>query len=75
MDILYNQINMAASSEVMRALLLAAILGMALLAAFYLRRRQMAIAEYLLWGLIIVLLPLLGPFLVILARPGKPRHL
>lgn len=62
---------MPTSPDLMRAILIAAILGMALLAALYLRRREMAIAEYLFWGLIIILLPLLGPFLVILARPGK----
>ncbi len=63
---------MLSPPEVMRAILLAAILGMALLAAFYLRRREMALSEYLFWGLVIILLPMLGPFLVILARPGKP---
>jgi hypothetical protein len=59
------------SSDLMRALLVICVLGMALLAALYLRRREMTIAEYIGWGLLAVLLPLLGPFLVILYRPGK----
>jgi len=49
-------------------------LGMALLAAFYLRRRELTIAEYIGWGLLALLLPLLGPFLVILYQPGKRVH-
>jgi hypothetical protein len=59
------------SSDLMRALLVICVLGMALLAALYLRRREMTVAEYIGWGLLAVLLPLLGPFLVILYRPGK----
>jgi hypothetical protein len=38
-----------------------------------LRRRTMSTQEYLLWGLLAVLLPVLGPYLVISSRPGKPR--
>jgi uncharacterized membrane protein YjfL (UPF0719 family) len=59
--------------DTMRFLLLACILGMALLAAFYLRRRQMTTPQYILWGLLALLIPLLGPFLVILAHPGTSR--
>ena len=63
---------MLPSPDVMRALLAIGILGMAVLAALYLRRRELTITEYVGWGLLIVLLPLLGPFLVILYQPGKP---
>jgi hypothetical protein len=63
---------MLPSPDVIRLLLAIGILGMAVLAILYLRRRELAITEYIGWGLLIVLLPLLGPFLVILYQPGKP---
>lgn len=56
--------------EVMRTLLALCVLGMALLAAFYLRQRDLSLSEYISWGLLILFVPLLGPFLVILSRPG-----
>jgi len=62
---------MLLTPDAMRASLVICVLGMALLAAFFLRKRQLSISEYIGWGLVIILLPLLGPFLVILRRPGK----
>ena len=59
------------TAHTMRVLLFICLLGMTLLAAFYLRRRKLTFQEYLGWGLLIVLVPLLGPFLVLLAAPGK----
>jgi len=59
------------SPDTMRFLLGTCILGMALLAAFYLRRRGMSAREYIAWGLLALLVPLLGPFLVILSHPGS----
>lgn len=56
--------------EVMRTLLALCILGMVLLAAFYLRQRDLTLYEYISWGMLILFVPLLGPFLVILSRPG-----
>jgi hypothetical protein len=53
-------------------LLLTDIAGLALIAIFYLRRRQLSWTGYLLWG-IIALIPLMGPFLVILGRPGQTK--
>jgi hypothetical protein len=61
---------MPLSVETMLSLLLLCILSMALLAAFYLRQRRLSVGAYLLWGSLLIFLPLLGPFLVILARPG-----
>jgi hypothetical protein len=55
----------------MRTLLVICLLGMALLGGFFLRRRDLTLSEYISWGLLLVFLPLLGPFLVILSRPGK----
>jgi len=60
------------TANTMRVMLFICLLGMTLLAAFYLRRRRLSFCEYLGWGLLVVLVPLLGPFLVLLAAPGKP---
>jgi hypothetical protein len=57
----------------MLAILLIFCFAMALLAIFYLRRRELSTTAYLAWGLLAILLPLLGPFLVIAIRPGKLR--
>ncbi len=57
---------------VMRACLLLCLIGMAILAAFYLRRRRLSALEYVGWGLVAILFPLVGPFIVILSRPGIP---
>ena len=65
---------MLISPDVMRALLFASLLGMALLAGFFLRQRRMSLQGYLRCGLLIALIPLIGPFLVILARPGDARR-
>jgi hypothetical protein len=63
---------MNVSPETMRLLLVLCLLGMQILAAFFLRRRQLSLQEYLGWGLLIVFLPALGPFLAILFKPGRP---
>ena len=63
---------MPLTANTMRILLFICLLGMSLLAAFYLRSRRLTFQEYIGWGLLIVLVPLLGPFLVLLAAPGKP---
>jgi hypothetical protein len=51
--------------------LFACQIGMLLLAVFYLRRRTLSGIAYLLWGLLALFLPLIGPYLVIAARPGE----
>ncbi len=60
------------SPAAMRLFLLLCHFGMVLLAVFYLRRRKLPLPGYLKWGLFAVLVPLVGPFLVIYTRPGKP---
>jgi len=60
---------------VLKAVLVITILAMAFLAVFYLRRRQLSWAAYCFWGLVAIVLPVLGPFLVIVSRPGKWRTL
>jgi hypothetical protein len=68
----YNLFTMGLSSDVMLLLLLLAALGIALIAAFYLRRRTLSLPEYLAWGALLVFVPFLGPFLIIVLRPGRP---
>ena len=65
--------NPPISPQTMRLLMACILMGMELLAAFYLRQRRMPVLTYLGWGLLAVLLPVLGPFLVILSQPGSPR--
>jgi hypothetical protein len=55
----------------MRLILLLILFGMQLQAAFYLRQRSLSFFAYLGWGLLAVLLPPVGPFLVILSQPGE----
>ena len=65
---------MLLTPEIMRLLLAISLIGIALLAILYLRRSALSPMEYFAWGLLIVLLPFLGPFLVILLHPGSPRR-
>lgn len=65
---------MLSSPDIMRFLLAACLVGMALLALLFLRRRELTTVESLAWGLLIVFVPLLGPFLVIVLRPGSPQR-
>jgi hypothetical protein len=44
---------------------------MASLSAFYLRRRALTPLAYAGWGLLALMLPIIGPFLVIWAQPGE----
>jgi hypothetical protein len=64
---------MLVSPELMRISLFVCLLGMAILAAFFLRGRSLPLPAYLGWGLLILLLPMLGPFMVILMKPGHQR--
>ena len=58
----------------MHFLLVACLVGLAVIAVFYLRGRQLSYWGYLGWGLVAILIPLVGPFIVLLARPGKKRQ-
>lgn len=56
--------------------LLAAYLVVAFAAAiFYLRYRRATLGEYIFWGIVALILPVLGPFFVIAARPGPRKHI
>jgi hypothetical protein len=62
------------NADVIRVILLVDIVAMTLLAFFYLRQRTLSMSEYILFGLLALLVPLLGPFMVIIFRPGEFRH-
>jgi len=58
--------------EILRIMLFACLFGMVMVAIFYLRQRKLSTMAYLLWGLFAVVVPVLGPYLVIISRPGEP---
>ena len=59
------------SIETLRLILVSYLFASFFLAIFYLRNRNLSFGEYTLWGLFALLIPALGPFIVILSRPGK----
>ena len=59
------------TAGVVRTILLVDIFAMALLSIIYLRQRRMRWQAYCYWGLLAMLIPVLGPFLVISNRPGE----
>jgi hypothetical protein len=61
------------STHLMRVLLVGCAIAMVCLAAFFLRSRKLSVLAYLGWGVIAILLPVLGPFLVIWMGPGEER--
>ncbi len=61
----------------LRLLLAGCLIALYLLAMLSLRRRRLGFAAYVCWGLFALLVPAVGPFLVLLLKPGKPadgRH-
>ena len=59
---------------ILRLWLYICIFGMLLLAVLYLRRREMSTLAYVLWGIFALVVPLVGPFVVIASRPGKAAN-
>ena len=59
------------TAQTLRTIFLLFLISEFTLAIFYLRRCQLNFYAYALWGLFALLVPVLGPFLVILARPGN----
>ncbi len=59
--------------DVLRMMLMVCIAGMFALAMVYLVQRRLAWHQYLGWGLVALIFPVLGPFLVIANRPGVRR--
>jgi len=62
------------NAEVLRLLLAVSLIAMYILAMLYLRRRRLSPGAYLFWGLFALSIPVLGPFLVILTKPGSIKH-
>jgi hypothetical protein len=61
------------NADSIRVILLVDIVAMALLAFFYLRQRKLSTSDYIRFGLLALFVPLIGPFMVIVFRPGEPR--
>ena len=61
-------------AEILQGLLVADVVGMFVLAAVYLRHRRLAWHEYLGWGLVALIFPVFGPFVVIASHPGERRR-
>lgn len=62
---------MQISPDLMRSLLLVYMLTMVILAVFYLRQRKLTHLAYVSWGLVAILFPIIGPFIVIWMKPGE----
>jgi hypothetical protein len=63
----------------MEATFLRLLLGIYAAAAFifslyYLYHRRVTLFEYVLWGTVALIVPVLGPFFVIAARPGPRKY-
>lgn len=42
-----------------------------MLAVLYLRQRKLSTLAFVLWGVLALVVPVIGPFLVIASRPGE----
>jgi hypothetical protein len=61
--------------QILRVLLVVYAVGAFVLSLFYLRYRRCTTFEYALWGTLALIVPVLGPFFVIAARPGPRKHI
>lgn len=59
--------------ETMHVLLGITVIGVALIAALFLYRRKLNLTGYLWWSVLLILVPILGPILVIAAAPGVSK--
>jgi hypothetical protein len=62
------------NAATLRLMLAAVLFAMYILVMFYLRCRLLTLGQFTAWGLLALLIPVLGPFLVILSRPGETKH-
>ena len=60
-----------ATADVVRTLLIVDMVGLALLALGYLWQRRMSRMQILGWSVLALVVPVMGPFMVIASRPGK----
>jgi hypothetical protein len=59
------------TADVIRTMLIVDMVALVLLALIYIRQRKMSIVEYCCWSLLAIILPVIGPFIVIANRPGQ----
>lgn len=59
------------NAEILHLLLVSTLAAMYALAISCLCQRRLSLRAYILWGLFALVIPALGPFSTILARPGK----
>ncbi len=59
-----------ATADVIRTLLMVDMVGLALLALGYLWQRRMSRMQILGWSVLALVVPVMGPFMVIASRPG-----
>ncbi|NOY98233.1 MAG: hypothetical protein GXP40_03375 [Chloroflexi bacterium] len=59
------------NAEILRSLLVVYLVAAYVMAILYLRRRRLSFGEYTFWGLFALLVPVVGPFLVIFSQPGR----
>jgi len=59
--------------EILRYGLFGGIFGILVLSMLFLRGRKLSTREYILWGLLAVAVPVMGPYLVIISKPGNQR--
>ncbi len=64
--------DMTDTGEVLRLILFADLFGMLMLAVLFLRGRQLSTLGYICWGILALVLPVVGPYFVIAYRPGFP---
>lgn len=62
-------------SFILRFLLVAYSTVALVITIFYLYYRRVTPGEYVLWGIIAFILPIVGPFFVIAARPGPRKRI
>jgi hypothetical protein len=58
-------------TALIQSLLAAGIFCMALIAISSLRKRRLTLHKYLAWGLVAILVPVIGPFIIVWIQPGK----
>lgn len=64
---------MVNTADILRWMLFLCLIGMLVFAVLFLQKRKLSTFSYVLWGLLAIMLPILGPYLVIAMRPGEPR--
>ena len=65
-------LTMWETTDTLRVLLYVVLFGMLLIAVLYLRQRKLSKAAYVLWGILALIVPVVGPYIVIASRPGEP---